>query len=48
MALLTGNQFPEAASLVTWGGVSDMSLTYMKRKNLRKMMKRVIGETSDK
>ncbi|MFD1706746.1 alpha/beta hydrolase family protein [Siminovitchia sediminis] len=43
MALLTGIQFKEAASLVTWGGVSDMVLTYVERKDLRRMMKRVIG-----
>jgi dipeptidyl aminopeptidase/acylaminoacyl peptidase len=48
MALLTGIQFPEAASVVTWGGVSDMSLTYMERKDLRRMMKRVIGGTPAK
>jgi dipeptidyl aminopeptidase/acylaminoacyl peptidase len=48
MALLTGNQFPDAASLVTWGGVSDMSLTYFEREDLRKMMKRVIGGTPEK
>ena len=48
MALLTGIQFPEAATVVTWGGVSDMSLTYMERKDLRKMMKRVIGGTPEK
>ncbi|MCM3569683.1 S9 family peptidase [Neobacillus mesonae] len=48
MALMTGNQFPEAASLVTWGGVSDMNLTYLERKDLRRMMKRVIGGTPAK
>jgi len=48
MALWTGIQFPEAASIVTWGGVSDMTLTYKERKDLRKMMKRVIGGTPDK
>jgi len=48
MALLTGNHFPDAASLVTWGGVSDMSLTYYERKDLRRMMKRVIGGTPEK
>lgn len=45
MALLTGLQFPEAQSLVTWGGVSDMFLTYEERMDLRRMMKRVIGGT---
>lgn len=48
MALLTGIQFPEAASVVTWGGVSDMSLTYYERNDLRRMMKRVIGGTPAK
>ncbi|MDQ0196919.1 dipeptidyl aminopeptidase/acylaminoacyl peptidase [Neobacillus ginsengisoli] len=48
MALLTGIQFSEAASIVTWGGVSDMSLTYQERKDLRRMMKRVIGGTPEK
>jgi dipeptidyl aminopeptidase/acylaminoacyl peptidase len=48
MALMTGIQFPEAASVVTWGGVSDMSLTYYERQDLRKMMKRVIGGTPEK
>lgn len=45
MALQTALQFPEAASLVTWGGVSDMELTYREREDLRKMLKRVIGGT---
>ncbi|MEH7414636.1 prolyl oligopeptidase family serine peptidase [Neobacillus drentensis] len=48
MALWTGIRFPEAASIVTWGGLSDMDLTYRERKDLRRMMKRVIGGTPDK
>ena len=48
MALLTAIQFPEAASVVTWGGVSDMFLTYEERNDLRRMMKRVIGGTPTK
>ncbi|MFE8703325.1 alpha/beta hydrolase family protein [Cytobacillus sp. FJAT-54145] len=48
MALLTAIEFPETASLVTWGGVSDMFLTYVERKDLRRMMKRVIGGTPTK
>ncbi|WP_251554586.1 alpha/beta hydrolase family protein [Neobacillus muris] len=48
MALFTGIEFPDAASVVTWGGVSDMELTYRERKDLRRMMKRVIGGTPDK
>ncbi|WP_147532693.1 alpha/beta hydrolase family protein [Bacillus marasmi] len=48
MALQSAIQFPSAASLVTWGGVSDMELTYREREDLRKMLKRVIGGTPDK
>jgi dipeptidyl aminopeptidase/acylaminoacyl peptidase len=48
MALLTALHFPETASVVTWGGVSDMFLTYEERKDLRRMMKRVIGGTPAK
>lgn len=48
MALWTAVHFPEAASIVTWGGVSDMSLTYLERKDLRRMMKRVIGGSPQK
>jgi dipeptidyl aminopeptidase/acylaminoacyl peptidase len=48
MALWSAIEFPEAASVVTWGGVSDMSLTYIERKDLRRMMKRVIGGTPEK
>jgi dipeptidyl aminopeptidase/acylaminoacyl peptidase len=48
MALLTAIQYPQAISLVTWGGVSDMFLTYEERNDLRRMMKRVIGGTPTK
>jgi dipeptidyl aminopeptidase/acylaminoacyl peptidase len=48
MALLTALQYPEASSVVTWGGVSDMFLTYEERVDLRRMMKRVIGGTPTK
>lgn len=48
MALWTAIKFPETASLVTWGGVSDMCLTYLERTDLRRMMKRVIGGTPKK
>ena len=48
MALLTAIQYPTAASIVTWGGVSDMSLTYEERKDMRRMLKRVIGGTPSK
>lgn len=48
MALLTAIHFEEACSIVTWGGVTDMFLTYIERKDLRRMMKRVIGGTPTK
>jgi dipeptidyl aminopeptidase/acylaminoacyl peptidase len=48
MALLTAIHYPESASLVTWGGVSDMFMTYEERMDMRKMMKRVIGGTPTK
>lgn len=48
MALLTAIHFPETSSVCTWGGVSDMFLTYEERQDLRKMMKRVIGGSPTK
>lgn len=48
MALLTAIHYQQAASIVTWGGVSDMFLTYEERVDLRRMMKRVIGGTPNK
>ncbi len=48
MAIWTAIEFPEIASLVTWGGVSDMLMTYEERVDLRRMMKRVIGGTPNK
>ncbi|MCP3741063.1 alpha/beta hydrolase family protein [Rossellomorea sp. BNER] len=48
MALLTAIQHAETTSVVTWGGVSDMILTYYERNDLRRMMKRVIGGTPKK
>lgn len=48
MALLTGIHEENVRSIVSWGGVSDMSLTYVERKDLRRMMKRVIGGTPTK
>jgi dipeptidyl aminopeptidase/acylaminoacyl peptidase len=48
MALLTEQHVQSACSVVTWGGVSDMVLTYEERVDLRKMMKRVIGGTPNK
>ncbi len=48
MALLTGIKDSNIRSIVSWGGVSDMVLTYNERIDLRKMMKRVIGGTPTK
>jgi len=48
MALWTAIECRTAASLVTWGGVSDMFLTYEERIDMRRMMKRVIGGTPAK
>lgn len=48
MGLLTAIEFPKAASVVSWGGVTDMFLTYEERLDLRRMMKRVIGGTPTK
>ncbi len=45
MAIWTAIERRSAVSLVTWGGVSDMFLTYEERVDLRRMMKRVIGGT---
>jgi dipeptidyl aminopeptidase/acylaminoacyl peptidase len=38
----------EASSFVSWGGVSDVAATYSERKDLRRMMKRVIGGNPEK
>ncbi len=43
MALWTGILRQDIASIVTWGGVSDLLLTYEERVDMRRMMKRVIG-----
>lgn len=48
MALWAAIFCSTAASIVTWGGVSDMFLTYVERVDLRRMMKRVIGGTPNK
>ncbi|WP_458110714.1 prolyl oligopeptidase family serine peptidase [Bacillus sp. PK6-013] len=49
MGILTAIEMKEAAaSFVSWGGVSDMVMTYRERKDLRRMMKRVIGGTPEK
>lgn len=43
MALWTGILRSDIASIVTWGGVSDLLLTYEERVDMRRMMKRVVG-----
>ncbi|WP_257351271.1 alpha/beta hydrolase family protein [Pseudalkalibacillus decolorationis] len=44
MALFTAAHYPNLIkSVVVWGGVSDMKLTYEERNDLRKMLKRVVG-----
>ncbi|MBM7704839.1 alpha/beta hydrolase family protein [Metabacillus iocasae] len=48
MALFTAIFRKSVSSLVLWGGVSDMTLTYYEREDLRRMMKRVIGGTPNK
>ncbi|MTH54459.1 prolyl oligopeptidase family serine peptidase [Bacillus mangrovi] len=48
MALIAGNEREDLCSVVTWGGVSDMVLTYEEREDLRRMMKRVIGGSPNK
>ncbi|WP_145033775.1 alpha/beta hydrolase family protein, partial [Micrococcus luteus] len=49
MGMLTAIEMGrQAASFVSWGGVSDMILTYEERQDLRRMMKRVIGGTPKK
>ncbi|MGP1908994.1 alpha/beta hydrolase family protein [Metabacillus sp. JX24] len=48
MALFAGLLDRDVKSVVTWGGVSDMTLTYEEREDMRRMMKRVIGGTPSK
>lgn len=49
MALWTAIEKGEKVlSVITWGGVSDVALTYKERIDLRRMMKRVIGGTPNK
>ncbi|RSK28258.1 S9 family peptidase [Bacillus sp. HMF5848] len=48
MALWTAIEREDIASIVTWGGVSDMRLTYVERVDMRRMMKRVVGGTPNK
>ncbi|AJD91855.1 peptidase [Jeotgalibacillus malaysiensis] len=48
MALIAGIEDAGISSIVTWNGVSDMVLTYQERKDMRRMMKRVIGGSPTK
>jgi dipeptidyl aminopeptidase/acylaminoacyl peptidase len=48
MALHVALELPSVSSVVTWGGVSDMELTYEERIDLRRMLKRVIGGSPGK
>ncbi|MHA6260221.1 alpha/beta hydrolase family protein [Sporosarcina sp. CAU 1771] len=45
MALWTAILRDDITSVVTWAGVSDVILTYKERKDMRRMMRRVIGGT---
>ncbi|WP_252503887.1 S9 family peptidase [Sporosarcina sp. Marseille-Q4943] len=45
MALWTAILREDISSVVTWAGVSDVIFTYNERKDMRRMMKRVIGGT---
>ncbi|MFG6117547.1 alpha/beta hydrolase family protein [Halobacillus sp. MO56] len=48
MALWTAITMPQVKKVVVWGGVSDVTLTYWEREDLRRMMKRVTGGTPKK
>lgn len=48
MALWTAILRNDVTSVVTWGGVSDMVLTYEERVDMRRMLKRVIGGSPSK
>ncbi|WP_025026718.1 alpha/beta hydrolase family protein [Caldalkalibacillus mannanilyticus] len=48
MALFAAMECKEVASVVVWGGVSEMSVTYEERIDLRRMLKRIIGGTPAK
>ncbi|WP_342514863.1 prolyl oligopeptidase family serine peptidase [Sporosarcina sp. FSL K6-1522] len=45
MALWTAILREDITSVVTWAGVSDVVFTYKERKDMRRMMRRVIGGT---
>lgn len=48
MALWAAVQRQEVTSLVTWGGVSSIYLTYEERVDMRRMMKRIYGGSPKK
>lgn len=48
MALWTAIEVPGIHKVVCWGGVSDVTYTYKERKDLRRMLKRVVGGTPNK
>lgn len=48
MALWAAILRDDLTSVVTWGGVSSLRLTYKERTDMRRMMKRVIGGTPTK
>lgn len=43
MALWAAIKRPDVTSIVTWGGVSSIYLTYKERVDMRRMMKRIYG-----
>lgn len=48
MGLWTAIEVPGIHKVVCWGGVSDVALTYKERKDLRRMLKRVVGGRPNK
>lgn len=48
MTLFTAMEDLGIKSVVVWGGVADLSLTYEERVDLRRMLKRVVGGTPAK
>lgn len=43
MALRAAKEYQKTGPIVIWGGVSDLRLTYEERVDLRRMLKRVVG-----
>lgn len=48
MALFAAMESHHVRSVIVWGGVSDLTLTYEERVDLRRMLKRVAGGTPGK